>query len=255
MTGPQRTDKPVEAIKADSLTGKIFPWADEQPVLLGMPGSDLLYLPCFSTEEALLALMGRTGSQGFTIKLIEDGNEFLNGILESPGAGSVRVILDPYFLPNGHVRFVQVENLAATQTIEKLRGSDWGYAFQCCGVETKEQVANWGDKYAQYSSRYNEPKVNAVLGCSVTTEPFTRDDIAELIACADGENDGPDWIAVMRLKDGRFAFLTAGCDYTGWDCQSGGNAFVADSLARLWQYGVDENARARLAEQMSEHIT
>lgn len=143
-----------------------------------------------------------------------------------------------------------------SQPVEKLRGEDWTYAFQCCGIETGEQALRWGYSYAEYGgvSFFNEPKVSAVLGCGVSVEPFTRDDIAELIACEEGERDGANWIAIMRLKDGRFAFLTAGCDYTGWDCQSGGNAFVADTPGRLWQYGVDEDARARLSKQIIEGV-
>ena len=27
---------------------------------------------------------------------------------------------------------------------------------------------------------------------------------------------------VLKLKDGRFAYLTGWCDYTGWGCQDGG---------------------------------
>ena len=45
---------------------------------------------------------------------------------------------------------------------------------------------------------------------------FTRKDIKHVISMAYGENDGDDWILVVQLWDGRFAFLEAGCDYTGW---------------------------------------
>lgn len=48
------------------------------------------------------------------------------------------------------------------------------------------------------------------------------DDVEEVVAAVAGENDGPDWIALVRLKDGRFAKVFAGCDYTGWDCRAGG---------------------------------
>lgn len=137
------------------------------------------------------------------------------------------------------------------QDLDKLTGYDWMRAFECCGVETDEQRKHWDCDDYEYSVRYNEPHVNVVLGSiAVESEPFTRDDILDLIACEAGENDGPEWVAVMRLKDGRYAFLEAGCDYTGWDCQSGGNAFVADTLERLVQYGMSEGARARLAAQL-----
>lgn len=46
---------------------------------------------------------------------------------------------------------------------------------------------------------------------------FTFDDLAEVVATVDGENDGVSWIGVFRLRDGRFAYVEAGCDYTGWD--------------------------------------
>jgi hypothetical protein len=45
---------------------------------------------------------------------------------------------------------------------------------------------------------------------------FTREDVAETLASQPGENDGRNWVAVMRLFDGRLAWLSAGCDYTGW---------------------------------------
>jgi hypothetical protein len=45
---------------------------------------------------------------------------------------------------------------------------------------------------------------------------FTLDDVAEVLGSVDGYNDGANWVAVMRLADGRYAYLTAWCDYTGW---------------------------------------
>lgn len=48
------------------------------------------------------------------------------------------------------------------------------------------------------------------------------DSVVEVIASAYGENDEEDWIALVRLGDGRFCKMSAGCDYTGWDCQASG---------------------------------
>jgi hypothetical protein len=45
---------------------------------------------------------------------------------------------------------------------------------------------------------------------------FTLANVAETLYHRPGENDGPDWWCVVRLTDGRFAFLSAWCDYTGW---------------------------------------
>lgn len=83
-------------------------------------------------------------------------------------------------------------------------------------------------------------------GFTGSVEGFTFDDVAEVIASADGSNDGPTWAAILRLNDGRFIFVEAGCDYTGWDCQASGVGWVAADLASLIQFGVPQEARDRL---------
>lgn len=47
--------------------------------------------------------------------------------------------------------------------------------------------------------------------------------VAEVLAADAGEHDERDWIAILRMKDGQWAMLRAGCDYTGWDCRAGGS--------------------------------
>lgn len=42
------------------------------------------------------------------------------------------------------------------------------------------------------------------------------DDVAGVVASSPGDNDGPDWIALLRLNDGRHVLLSAGCDNSGW---------------------------------------
>ena len=46
---------------------------------------------------------------------------------------------------------------------------------------------------------------------------WEREDVARIIASECGENDGDSWLLLARLKDGKYAGLTAWCDYTGWD--------------------------------------
>ena len=76
---------------------------------------------------------------------------------------------------------------------------------------------------------------------------FEFDDVASIIATDEGENDGRNWLAVGTLKDGQFFVLSAGCDYTGWDCQAGGQSEVADTLDNLirWRLGEEDRERAR----------
>ena len=47
-------------------------------------------------------------------------------------------------------------------------------------------------------------------------EGFTSKDVAETLASGQGANDENPWWAVGRLFDGRFFYISAWCDYTGW---------------------------------------
>ncbi|HEY7418635.1 MAG TPA: hypothetical protein VH593_25885 [Ktedonobacteraceae bacterium] len=59
---------------------------------------------------------------------------------------------------------------------------------------------------------------------------YTLEDIANIHAEVPGHNDEDNWYWVLELNDGRFVLTSAGCDYTGWDCQSWGASQVATSL-------------------------
>lgn len=59
------------------------------------------------------------------------------------------------------------------------------------------------------------------------SDSFTYRDIANVHALVPGHNDDDNWHWIIELKDGRFLWTTAWCDYTGWDCQSGGESTVA----------------------------
>lgn len=83
-------------------------------------------------------------------------------------------------------------------------------------------------------------------GSTCSVAPFDQEDVESIISLAWGENGLESWIGVFKLKDGRFAFLSAWCDNTGWDCRSGGSAWVADDLETLIQFGLGAADRARL---------
>jgi len=46
---------------------------------------------------------------------------------------------------------------------------------------------------------------------------FEREDVEEVIHMVDGCNDEDPWVALFKLKNGKYAGLNAWCDYTGWD--------------------------------------
>jgi hypothetical protein len=83
---------------------------------------------------------------------------------------------------------------------------------------------------------------------SVPLTPFSRDDVRRIIVLAEGENDGDSWLGVFELLDGRFAFISAWCDYTGWDCRAGGSSWVASTLDDIirWAIGIEERKRLNL---------
>ncbi len=76
--------------------------------------------------------------------------------------------------------------------------------------------------------------------------PFNIDDVSRIIAADCGENDGESWVAVVKLKSGQFGFIDAWCDYTGWDCQSGGAGKVNESLEDLKRWDMNSSSRRRL---------
>lgn len=83
-----------------------------------------------------------------------------------------------------------------------LRDGDWQNVFAYAG----EPEA--GDGSAS---------VGAVPpGSQVAETPFSRWDVADVLGTSEGANDEQNWLVYGQLKDGRFFFLTAGCDYTGW---------------------------------------
>lgn len=79
-----------------------------------------------------------------------------------------------------------------------------------------------------------------------TMRSFTLDDVAEILGSVEGANDEADWLCVGRLNNGEFFVLSAGCDYTGWDCRAGGWCHVEPSLDELIQYGIPNRDRTRL---------
>ena len=69
---------------------------------------------------------------------------------------------------------------------------------------------NWNEVF-NYATKPEPP-----LGVEMDISGFTREDVEEIIAISDGENDGDHWIGVFKLKDGRYASINAWCDYSGW---------------------------------------
>jgi hypothetical protein len=104
--------------------------------------------------------------------------------------------------------------------------------------------ATWRENWDWQEAFAYGKDIRTATGCSNT--PFGIGDVADVIAADPGENDSQSWMMAGKLKDGRFFFLDAWCDYTGWDCQAGGDGQVADTLDNLIRFGMTKEARERL---------
>lgn len=117
-----------------------------------------------------------------------------------------------------------------------LDGWDWIKAFECAGPTEYE----WGADNTPDLRRANPQDTTTSLA------PFQRKDVALVHAFAEGEPDEASWLCLGKLNDGRWFLLRAGCDYTGWDCQSDGCVDVAPDLDTLLSYGASNDERERL---------
>lgn len=115
--------------------------------------------------------------------------------------------------------------------LTELDDYDWREAFGYAGEPDTNATDHGG------------ASVSVAEGASCSAERFTRDDVLMILHKQDGEGDERPWLMLGRLKDGRWFYLEASCDYTGWDCQAGGFAVVAEDFDRLVQFGLGDNAR------------
>lgn len=95
----------------------------------------------------------------------------------------------------------------------------WGKLQELVMV-TPLNDGNWDSVFA-YAGEPNAGDGSASINpappfAKISTDPFSRWDVEKVFGYADGDNDGPNWLMYGKLRDGRFFFITAGCDYTGW---------------------------------------
>jgi hypothetical protein len=72
------------------------------------------------------------------------------------------------------------------------------------------------------------------------TEGVPIEDVVEVLGFEDGENEGAQWVGLFKLRDGRFMFTEAGCDYTGWSCRADGKSkFYNTAREAILDLGVE----------------
>lgn len=98
-----------------SITGYFMPTlASNAPVLIGMLGTDDLFIVVFSTKEKLTGVMQTLGIK-FKYKhvsIVTNGRDLINEIRAKNATSGrpyrIRLAVDPYKAANGHIRFTEV---------------------------------------------------------------------------------------------------------------------------------------------------
>lgn len=81
---------------------------------------------------------------------------------------------------------------------------------------------------------------------SAIKEPI---EVVDILAAIFGENDGPSWHYILKLKKG-YAYLTGWCDYTGWGCQDGGAIAYETTARKAAMRAPEEDYGVKLREQL-----
>jgi hypothetical protein len=103
---------------------------------------------------------------------------------------------------------------------------------------------DWEEVFGEGSGGNTTRDIDSIDGTG--TSPFTRQDVVEVIAAVNGENDGSEWVGVFRLADDRYLAAMGWCDYTGWDCRAGNTLTVAETLETAVRFGLSDEARRLL---------
>ena len=109
---------------------------------------------------------------------------------------------------------------------------DWKYVLDYCKREVYPTVADE----------------------NVPSNGFGIFDVEKVYARSAGCNDALDWLLFGKLKDGRYFYAEAWCDYTGWECQSGGRAHVSFNKDKLIQFGMSDKTRTRLRNAVAANV-
>lgn len=88
--------------------------------------------------------------------------------------------------------------------------------------------------------------LSSAMNYAITdTKGFALEDVAYVLAYLQGENDGPDFHWIIAMKDHTYAYVSGGCDYTGWDCRAGGYVEMCLSLSEALSKAEENGVQIR----------
>ena len=114
------------------------------------------------------------------------------------------------------------------------------------------ELVGWAAVFAGPDERPREhPDVHRfdhVLDPGLPTTPVRMEDVVEIAHRAAGKDDGPPWIVVVRLTDGRWAYISYTVQITGdvfWTFA------IAATKQRLWWWALTDDDRERFTSQLT----
>lgn len=69
--------------------------------------------------------------------------------------------------------------------------------------------------------------------------------IKYFIWCQKGINDEKPWLLLCRLTNGKYAYFSASCDYTGFSCQGGMSLYISDTIEVLVDMAMSTREREK----------
>jgi len=82
-------------------------------------------------------------------------------------------------------------------------------------------------------------------------------DLSKFVAEICGENDEYDWWWILEMRDSKYALISAGCDYTGWDCGTWiSHESVHDTLLEAVKASpkVEEHSNRHIRDTLSDQV-
>jgi hypothetical protein len=98
------------------------------------------------------------------------------------------------------------------------------------------------------SNDYSIPHIfRPLIGQTTTWRDAGKfpDSIKYFIWCEEGVNDEKPWLLLCQLKNQKYAYYTASCDYTGFDCCGGMSLYIANSVDTLVQMAMGDSDRTK----------
>jgi hypothetical protein len=110
---------------------------------------------------------------------------------------------------------------------------------------------SWGNVFPGEGSRYNSGEIVWRTATAPTMEgqPIGPKDVAEVThiwALSYQEYADQSMVAVMRLKDGRWACVETWSDSSGYGCQDGTDWYIGDTFDAVVRWGLTDEGRTSL---------